>query len=228
MRRTETFLNLMTGVAATCAVVVTGIVVYRQFVSAPAVATARATTRRENRAIQDWRQQEAAGRRMGPEEAPITILYYGDFECPACRAFTNTLEAFRRERPRDLSVVFRHLPLPYHRFAYPSARAAECAANQGRFETMYLALYGAQDSLGLLSFHEIAARAAVPDLVRFDRCTSDTAKVERIERDRAAATAVQLPGTPSVIIAGTLYAERLPAASDLDRLVREARVKQRE
>lgn len=228
MRRNETFLNLMTGVAATCAVVVTGIVVYRQFVSTTAVATARASTRMENRAIHDWRQQEAAGRRMGPEEAPITILYYGDFECPACRGFTNMVEAFRRERPGDVSVVFRHLPLPYHRFAYPSARAAECAASQGRFESMYQALCGAQDSLGLLSFHEIARRAAVPDLARFDDCTSDTAKVERIETDRAAATAAQLPGTPSVIIAGTLYVERLPTAADLERLVRDARARQRD
>lgn len=215
----------MTGIAATCAVVVTGIVVYRQFTSPTASVTVDASRRPEKSAIRDWQQHVAAGRRMGPEDAPLTILYYGDFECPACRTFTKMVDAFRRERPTDVSVVFRHLPLSYHRFAYPSARAAECAATQGRFEAMYQALYNAQDSLGLLSFREIARRASVPDLERFDRCTADRATVERIERDVAAAKAVNIPGTPGVVIEGMLYAEKLPTASDLDRLVRDARAR---
>ncbi len=138
------------------------------------------------------------------------------------------VEEFRHKQPEDLRVVFRHLPLTYHRFAYPSARAAECAADQGQFEAMYQLLYNLQDSLGLLPFREIARRAAVPDLVLFDRCATDTARVPRIERDRAAAASTQLPGTPGVIIAGTLYLEKLPTASDLERLVREARANQRE
>ena len=192
------------------------------------MASAAAAPGAKNRSISDWEAQVSAGRRLGSEKAPLTIVYYGDFECSACRGFTRLVEAFREERPEDLSVVFRHLPLAYHRFAYPSARAAECAANQDRFEAMYRALYNVQDSLGLLSFREIARRASVPDLGRFDHCTTDTSKVERIERDMAAAKAAQLPGTPGVIIDGMLYAERLPTARDLDQLVRDARAKRRQ
>ena len=227
MRPNEPFLNLMTGIAATCAVIVTSIVVYRQFFEPPVFSQNSVPARQQNRVVADWQAQTAAGRRMGSPDAALTILYYGDFECPACRGFTGLVEDFREAHPTDVSVVFRHWPLTYHRFAYPSARAAECAADQGEFETMYRELYRTQDSIGLLPLREIARRAAVPDLVRFDRCIGDTAKVERIERDLAAATAAKLPGTPAVIIAGTLYAERLPTEADLDRLLREARAAQR-
>ena len=227
MRSNERVLNLLTGITTACAVVVTSIVVYRQFADTPAAARNAAPARQQNRMIAGWQEQVSVGRRMGPATAPLTILYYGDFECPACRGFTNTIEELRKAHPADVSIVFRHSPLKYHRFAYPSARAAECAADQGAFEAMYRVLYGVQDSLGLLPFREIARRAAVPDLARFDRCTSDTAKVARIERDLAAAATTQLPGTPGVIIGGTLYAERLPTAGELDRLVREARASQR-
>ncbi|MHB8837728.1 MAG: DsbA family protein [Gemmatimonadaceae bacterium] len=228
MLKSERFLNLMTAIAATCTVVVTSIVVYRQVPGQATAPTPAASARATNRFVKDWDKQVAAGRTIGADGAPLTVLYYGDFECPACRAFTNEVNNYSRQRPGDLRVVFRHLPLPYHRFAYPSARAAECAADQESFEAMYQALYSAQDSLGLLSFHEIARRASVPDLDRFDRCATDTAKVERIERDVAAARAAHLPGTPGVIIGGMLYADRLPTADDLDRLVRDARAKQRE
>lgn len=228
MRTRESFLDLMTGVAATCAVVVTVVVVYQQFTTHNATVAARGAPRRENRSVADWDLQVEAGRRIGAASAPLTIVHYGDFECPACKGFTQMVEQFRKEKPEDLSVVFRHLPLAYHRFAYPSARAAECAADQERFEAMYQALYSVQDSLGLLSFREIARRAAVPNLERFDRCVADTAKVLRIERDLAAAKAADLPGTPGVIIAGTLYAEKLPTASDLDQMVRDARARRRE
>jgi protein-disulfide isomerase len=226
MRTNERVLNILTGLATACAVIVTSVVVYRQFADASGVSRTTPPARQQNRVVVDWQAQVAAGRRMGSDDAALTILYYGDFECPACRVFTTAVETLRNTHPGDVSVVFRHSPLKYHRFAYPSARAAECAAEQGAFEAMYRTLFDVQDSLGLLPFHEIARRAAVPNLALFDRCTSDTAKVARIERDLAAATATQLPGTPGVIIAGTLFAERLPTASELDRLVREARAKQ--
>lgn len=227
MSKNERVLNLLTGIATVCAVAVTSLVMHRHFSGASTNSETSASARQRNRVIANWRQQEAAGRRLGPADAAVTILYYGDFECPACRAFTNTLEAFRRERPRDLSVVFRHLPLPYHRFAYPSARAAECAADQGQFEAMYRALFAAQDSLGLVTFVELARRAGVRDLAQFERCAKDTAPVPRIAADQQAAKTASIPGTPGVIINGLLYAERLPSTAELDSLVRDARAKAR-
>jgi protein-disulfide isomerase len=164
---------------------------------------------------------------MGPDTALLTILYFGDFECSACKQFADMLSAYLAKHTEDVGVVFRHFPLQYHRFAYPSARAAECAADQGRFEAMYRILYAKQDSLGLLTFHELARRASVPDRVRFANCFSESSPVERVERDRAAGTAAQIPGTPGVVIDGVLYAARLPNESVLDSLLAVARTRRR-
>jgi protein-disulfide isomerase len=222
MSTSERFLNLMTGIASACAVIVTSVIVYRQFAVPAAPPAAAARAQRVNRVIGDWSKQLEAGRRMGPATAPVTILYYGDFECPACGAFSRDLELARREYPADLSVVFRHLPLAYHRFAYPSARAAECAADQDRFEAMYRTLYALQDSLGLVPYDEIARRAGVPSASRFSKCMQISAPVPRIENDRIAAKQLALPGTPGIIINGALFAEHIPTAAELEKLVNNA------
>ena len=223
MRSKDFYVNLATGIAAACSLVVTSVFVYRQFVPQVSALATPALSPRKNRKIPDWQQQIALGRRIGPATAPVTILYYGDFECPACGAFTRRVEEFRKLHPDEVSIVFRHFPLSYHRNAYASARAAECGANQGKFEPIYKALYSTQDSLGRISYRELARRAAVPDLVRFDACISDTTSVARIERDLKAARDTNIPGTPGVIIDGTLMLEKQVSVSDLEQMVKEAR-----
>jgi protein-disulfide isomerase len=88
---------------------------------------------------------------------------------------------------------------------------------------MYKTLYATQDSLGRISYHELARRAAVSDLARFDGCMADTASVARIERDLKAARDANIPGTPGVIIDGTLMLEKPVSVSDLEQMVTEAR-----
>jgi protein-disulfide isomerase len=88
---------------------------------------------------------------------------------------------------------------------------------------MYQLLYAWQDSIGRISYHAFARRAAVPDLVRFDHCMAETAPVARIERDFKAARDAKIPGTPGVIIDGTLMVERPVSVSDLEQLLTAAR-----
>ena len=151
-----------TGTAVVCAVAMTAIAARHEFASSK-----RATiqTARESRMVKDWQQYALAGHRMGSASAPVTIVEFADFECPACRRFvTKALDPVRREFPDQVSVVFRHWPLTYHHFAYPAARAAECAGAQGRFEAFYNSLYKSQDSLGVKTFDDFAATSGVPDL----------------------------------------------------------------
>jgi protein-disulfide isomerase len=178
-----------------------------------------------DRKVDDWRDQLTRGRRIGPASAAVTVLEYGDFECPACAAFFKEFERVRAAHPNDLSLVFRHFPLKYHSQAYPSARAAECAAEQGQFEHMYQMLYSSRDSLGLLSFHELAKRAAVANLASFDSCFASDRPVPRIEADLKAGAATNIPGTPAIIVDGVLRVTSMPAAAELERLVREALAK---
>lgn len=223
MRNNDKFLNVMSGIAVACAVVVTSVAVYREFRPHSQQAASSESSRPKDRMIGNWEQQIDMGRGMGPDDAPLTVVYYGDFECPACRRFARVLAEFRGAHPADLRVVFRHLPIPYHRFAYPSARAAECAAAQGRFEPMYDVLYDAQDSLGLVQFRELARRAGVADLHQFDVCVNAPAPVPRVERDLEAAKLAEIPGTPGIIVGGKLILEKQLTFTDLERLANEAR-----
>lgn len=220
----EKVLDVATVVITVCTVAVTSVYVYRQFAAdASATTTQGVSAPRENRPVSDWRRQLESGHKMGPDSAAVRLVYYGDFECPACRSFAAAVERIERAFPGSLQVVFRHYPLEYHRFAYASARAAECAAQQGRFEAMYHALYAVQDSLGVIPWRELARRAAVPDIELYETCSRDTARVAQVERDRAAGAMLEIPGTPAVIVEGVLILEKAVSGEELETRVRHAR-----
>jgi protein-disulfide isomerase len=166
-----------------------------------------------------WRTLIAAGHRLGPQNAKVTILEFGDFECPACGGAERTLRALREEYPSDVAVVFRHWPLSYHRFAYAGARAAECAGAQGRFLQYHDLEYDRQDSLGLLPFGELARRAGVPSLSAFQACNRTAGPVPAIEQDIVAAKSVGGNGTPTLAINGRRLIG-VPDSAGFEQLVR--------
>jgi protein-disulfide isomerase len=154
-----------------------------------------------------------SGRRIGPEQPLINILEFGDYQCPACGFFEKSVRAFRAQHPSEVALVFRNWPLPYHPFAYPAARAAECAGNQGRFTEFHDWLYSHQDSLGSISFDSLAQRLGVNDLALFHACNA-AQSVSRIDADSAVAHILGSSGTPTVVING----RRWLVAPTLDRL----------
>jgi protein-disulfide isomerase len=157
---------------------------------------------------------------MGPQGAKVTILEFADFECPACRQFEPTLRAARAKYPSDVAVVFRHWPLPYHHFALPAARAAECANAQGRFEAMHDLLYARQDSLGLKSFASFAADAGVADTAAFDVCNRSGGPVMALAADTTDARQLGGRGTPTVVVNGLLLG--VPNGAALDKAIQDA------
>lgn len=94
----------------------------------------------EDRAIDGWERLAADGHRIGPWEAAVTILEWGDYECPFCRRLDPGIRAVLREHPRSVALVYRHFPMSYHEHAYRAARLAECAAALGRFAEAHEAL----------------------------------------------------------------------------------------
>lgn len=78
----------------------------------------------------------------GNPDAPITVIEYEDFQCPACPSFSLGIKELIKEYPDTIRVVFRHLPLPsIHDKAYISSMAAEAAGVQGKFWEMHDVLY---------------------------------------------------------------------------------------
>ena len=143
--------------------------------------------------------------RLGPKSARLTIVEFGDFECPACSQFAHTVDTLRQRFPDDVALVYRHFPMPYHRMARPLARASECAAAQGRFESFYYGAFLTPLDLGLDAAVSLARMSRVPDPKAFIACAKDTAVVRSIESDALLAKELAIPGTPAVVIDGVLY-----------------------
>ena len=132
-----------------------------------------------------------------------------------CRSFAvKALRGILADYPADVAVIFRHWPLEYHRFAYPAARAAECAAKQGRFDAFHDLVYDKQDSLGLKSFSSFAIESGVHDVNDFDKWNAMTSPVEAIDAGRTDARALKFTGTPAV-----LAYSQAPDSAQLHQLV---------
>ena len=85
---------------------------------------------------------------QGPETAPVTLVEYGDFECPYCAAAHVILKEVQTRMGDQLRFVFRHFPLTQiHPHAEPAAEASEAAGAQGQFWEMHDLLYENQPRL---------------------------------------------------------------------------------
>lgn len=203
MRKTETGSSLATTILAICAFALTGLLVRRELAT-PVVAPPDPKAATID--LPDWGAVNQGGHSTGPDSAPIQLVVFEDYECPACQYFaTVTLPALVTDFPGKVRVIHRHAPLPYHRFAYAAARAVECAADQGKFEEMRSALFRAADSLGLKPFAAFAAEAGVQDAVGFATCNAKPDSIPRISVDLQTAIGIGGTGTPTVAMNGRLY-----------------------
>jgi formate-nitrite transporter family protein len=141
----------------------------------------------------------------GPPNARVTLVEYGDFECPHCGALHPIVGAARKAFGGNLRFVFRHFPLrSSHPHALAAAKAAEAAAEQGRFWEMYDRLYQRQSELTDPDL-ERHARELGLDVERFRRSLGERAHEERIRQDLASASASGARGTPSLFLNGERY-----------------------
>ncbi len=203
-----------TKVMMVCALTMTGVVVYDRFIDSDGLP--------ETVAVLDWPELAASPLRSGADDAPVTMVVLADFECPGCRYFaTQVMPGLVRDYGDRLAVVFRHWPLDYHRHAYPAARAAECAADQGHFWPYHDLLFQSQDSLGLKPFEEFAAEAEVPDLTAFSACIAHDGLVRNIDQDIEWASKIKAESTPTVVINGEMITRGAPEAT-VRRLIDKA------
>lgn len=196
-------MDVAVGLAVVSSVITAGILVRREFIGAsPATAGSLPPPRKIDR----WEQYVPTGRLIGPSSAALTVVEFADFQCPACRELHKLLMLLRVEFPNDLAISYHYFPLPYHKRAYASARAAECAADQGRFTQFHDELYSNFDHLDTVTFERLAAIINIPDMKKFGRCVADTAAVARIDRDRSIAVdTLKASGTPTMLVNGKLY-----------------------
>jgi protein-disulfide isomerase len=218
------FEALVTAIMAIAAVAVAGALVHRELRASNGGASA--TSSQESRRIADqWERILDVGRPLAGTGGRPVIAVFSDYECPACRQFHALVSEIDSLSPGSLDVRYLHLPLVYHRLALPAARLAECAAEQGAFSAITAILFEAQDSLGLIPWREIAARAKTRDPGGVAACVadvSDSTRFSRIDAGIRLSEEIGARGTPTVAIDGVLLG-RTPSRQQLLELIRSPR-----
>jgi protein-disulfide isomerase len=204
----------LTATLVACALLTTSLVVRRELFPQSRVQSAL----QKPTFIKDWKSELSAGVRLGPENAPVQLIEFADFECPYCATLHTTVKVIRERYPTQVALTYVHFPLRGHRFAMPAARVAECAGDQGRFDAMYDRLFDEQESFGLKAWSDYAIEAGVPDLVSFEACVQKTSVVTRIEQGKQLVARLDVKATPTLIVNGWMLA-RPPTVDELNAMV---------
>jgi protein-disulfide isomerase len=135
----------------------------------------------------------------------VSLVEYGDFECPYCRAAEPIVAGLIDTLGDQLSVAFRHFPLRnVHPHAQHAAEVAEAAAAQGRFWEMHDTLFANQHALDDANLVKYAAELSL-DSERVSRELASNAHGRRVAEDRESGLHSGVNGTPTFYIDGTRY-----------------------
>jgi protein-disulfide isomerase len=138
----------------------------------------------------------------GPADAPVTLVEYGDFECPHCGRAEPAVRELLQTFESDVRFVFRHLPLrDVHEHAQLAAEASEAAGAQGMFWEMHDLLYERQDALGLDEILRYAGDLGL-DVDRFSEELQSGRHALRVARDIESADVSGVAGTPTFFVNG--------------------------
>ena len=162
----------------------------------------------------------------GKPDAKLTLVEFGDFQCPACAAYEPLVPADNKD---VLKVVFRHFPLTQmHQNALMGAKAAEAAGMQGKFWEMHDMLYDKQKEWSLgLNARDIIMGYAVTlklDTKKFSDDLNSKAIEDKILAELKEGTQLDVQGTPTFFLNGRRL-ENPQSLEAFDKIIREAAVK---
>jgi protein-disulfide isomerase len=142
---------------------------------------------------------------QGPATAAVTLVEYGDFECPYCRAAVPIVQELQRLLGDQLRFVFRHFPLTaLHPNAQRAAEAAEAAAAQGQFFEMHATLFEHQDALAVENLVQYAAELGL-DTARIRRELGGQSYAGRVREDFESGLSSGARGTPTFYLDDVRY-----------------------
>ena len=142
---------------------------------------------------------------QGPAEAAVTLVEYGDYECPYCGAAYPIIKQVQARMGERLRFVFRNFPITTsHPHAEQAAEAAEAAAAQGRFWPMHDLLYENQGRLRDQDLRAYAERLGL-GLELFDQELADHVHAERVREDFMSGVRSGVNGTPTFYINGVRH-----------------------
>ena len=143
---------------------------------------------------------------LGPQEASVIVVNYGDYQCPDCHATHRQVLKMIDELQSKVRFVYRHFPLTnVHPDALRAAEAAEAAGAQGKFWEMHRLLYTSPNKLKDRDLRA-HAKAIGLDVARFDQEMADSTYASQVLKDKYHAITSGVSGTPTTFINGELYA----------------------
>jgi protein-disulfide isomerase len=141
---------------------------------------------------------------LGPDSAKITIVEYGDFECPACGQAYHGVKILLKHFGSRVRFAFRHFPLrEVHPYAELAAEAAETAGAQHKFWQMHDLLFENQLHLKVKSLKQYAEKAGL-DLERYDYEMNDHVYLQRVQEDIESGTKCGVRSTPAFFVNGVI------------------------
>src|SRR5690242_3669875 len=139
---------------------------------------------------------------QGPPDASVTLVEYGDYECPDCGRLFLVMRELRKELRDTLRIVFRHYPLSgIHPHAQQAAEAAEAAGAQGRFWEMHDLLFEHQHALQFKALEAYAEELSL-DIETFREDVKDRKYEDRVREDFRRGVANGVYGTPTLFVNG--------------------------
>lgn len=139
---------------------------------------------------------------IGPEDAPITIVEFSDYQCPFCRRWHDEVyQPLFSAYPGKIKLVYRHLPLTsIHSDAFPAAEAAMCAGEQDAYWQFHEKLFSS-DALGNDLYVRYAQELGL-DMAAFETCVTDHKYQEAIQADLDFAVNLGVRSTPTFFVNG--------------------------
>ena len=138
---------------------------------------------------------------MGPQDAPVTLVEFSDFQCPYCRRVQGVLKRLMTAYHGQLKLVFRDFPLrQIHPEAQKAAEAAQCANDQGQFWQYHDRLFAVTE-LGIEDLKQYAVELGL-DAEQFNACLDSEKYRQEVQKDMDDAIAAGVNATPSFFVNG--------------------------
>jgi protein-disulfide isomerase len=137
----------------------------------------------------------------GPEDAPVVVVEFADFECPHCRLAVSLLDSVLAAHPDKVRLIYKSYTLSFHQRGEPAARAAFAAGLQGKFWEMEHLLFERQEHLEASDLDRYAVLLRL-DVPKWKADMDSPGIKDRIEHDHALGEEFKLKGTPTIYING--------------------------
>ncbi len=148
----------------------------------------------------------------GDFNAPVTLVEFSDFQCPFCGRHEPTLNKILNDYPKQVRLVYKHFPLPFHQYGQKAAEASECADEQGKFWEYHDKLFENQSDFSIDNFKKWAADLKL-NTGQFNSCLDSGKYTNKVQADYQEGAQKGVNGTPATFINGQMISGALPYGS---------------